>query len=452
MNTTPPRGVLRFVPRTLAARLYLILFAGLLLAYALAAGLLFYERYTTATTVMLDSLEKDVATSVALLDSLPAEQRARWLPQLDRRTYRYILGPGQSGGELIGQRAHEVTRLVGEATHAKQPLHANTVSMSPERYQIHLSLSDGDPLTVEVIPAPIPVARWLPVVLVAQLALLLLCTWLAVREVTRPLARLADAAESLDPGAGGPHLREGGPAEVAKAVTAFNAMQDRIALHLKERLQILAAISHDLQTPITRMKLRTEAMDDSPERAKLIDDLGVMEHLVRDGVAYARSAHGAAEPAMRIDLDAFLDSLVCDYQDVGKPVAFSGMIGTPVVTRPHALRRVVGNLIDNAIKYAGAAELEVASDRDGTIVIDVLDRGPGIPETELDSVLQPFHRLEASRSRDTGGSGLGLAIAQQLALAIGAKLSLRNRDGGGLQAELVLAPAGVASAPGDART
>jgi len=430
----------RLLPRTIASRLYLILFAGLLLAYALSAGLLFYERYSTATTVMLSSLEQDVATSVALLDSLPADKRAPWLPQLDRRTYRYILGPGQTDGELIGQRAHEVTRLIGEATHAKQPLPANTVSTSPERYQVHLTLSDGEPLTVEVIPAPIPVAQWLPVVLVAQIVLLLLCTWLAVRQVTRPLARLASAAEALNPGAGGQHLQEGGPAEVAKAVTAFNVMQDRIAEHLKERLQILAAISHDLQTPITRMRLRSEAMDESPERDKLLDDLGVMEHLVRDGVAYARSAHGGAEAAMRIDLDAFLDSLVCDYQDVGKPVDFRGHAGVPLLTRPHALRRVVGNLIDNAIKYAGSAELEVSAQADGAISIDVLDRGPGIPEAELDAVLQPFYRLEASRNRDTGGTGLGLAIAQQLAQALGGQLTLHARAGGGLHARLRLLP------------
>jgi len=446
MSTAPTRGLSRLLPRTIASRLYLILFAGLLLAYALSLGLLFYERYVTATSMMLSGLEQDVATSVALLDRLPAAERSQWLPRLERRTYRYILGPGQDGGKLISARAYEVTRLIGEVTGARQPLHANTVSTSPERYQVHLDLSDGQPLTIEVTPSVMPVARWLPAVLAAQIVLLLLCTWAAVRQVTRPLAQLADAAESLSPGNGGQHLREGGPVEVAKAVAAVNAMQDRIAQHLAERLQILAAISHHLQTPITRMKLRTEAMDESPERGKLVDDLAVMEHLVRDGVAYARSAHGAAEPPIRVDLDAFLDVLVCDYQDVGKPVSLNGKVGMPVTTRPHALRRVIGNLLDNAIKYAGAAELEVASDSRGTISISVLDRGPGIPEQELDAVLQPFYRLEASRNRDTGGTGLGLAIAQQLALAIGGRLSLRNRDGGGLHVTLMLAQAGAADA------
>ncbi|MGO4774339.1 sensor histidine kinase, partial [Lysobacter sp. 2RAB21] len=242
----------------------------------------------------------------------------------------------------------------------------------------------------------------------------------------------------LSPSGGGKPLREGGPTEVAKAVSAFNAMQDRIAAYLRERLQILAAISHDLQTPITRMKLRTETMDESPLRAKLIDDLDEMQHLVREGVAYARSAHGASEPSLKLDLDAFLDSLVFDYQDTGKDVVLAGCVGAPIFTRPHALRRVIGNLIDNAVKYAGAAEVEVVRAADGGIAVSVLDRGPGIPEPELDAVLQPFYRLEASRNRDSGGAGLGLAIAQQLTLSLNAKLVLENREGGGLRATLSL--------------
>jgi signal transduction histidine kinase len=437
MNAQPARTS-RWLPRTIASRLYLILFSGLLLAHGLSFSVLFYERYATATTTMLGNLEQGVAMSVAILDRLPPAERRDWLPQLDRDTYHYILGPGQTGGTLASERAQNITRLIAGALGPRFPVHGNTTSVDPERFQVHLALSDGHPLTIEVIPAPLPVARWLPAVFVFQLVLLLLCTWLAVRLTTRPLARLADAAESLSPSGGGQHLQEGGPVEVAKAVAAFNAMQDRIAQHLKERLQILAAVSHDLQTPITRMKLRTETMDESPARDKLIADLDVMQHLVREGVAYARSAHGAAEAPLKVDLDAFLDSIACDYQDTGKQVSLRGSIGIPVATRPHALRRVIGNLVDNAIKYAGAAEIELGKDEHGATAIAILDRGPGIPEHELDSVMQPFYRLEASRNRDTGGAGLGLAIAQQLALSIGATLTLRNRDGGGLRAVLNL--------------
>ena len=428
----------RYLPRTIASRLYLILIAGLLLAHGLSFGFLFYERYTAASSMLLTNIEHDVITAVAVLDGTPPAEREQWLPQLKRRTYGYRLDAGDPGSPQLSARAKEMSGLIAAVLRPRYTAHAETVGSNPERFQVHLALSDGAPLTIEVTPSIMPIADWLPGVLVVQLALLLACTWLAVRLATRPLERLAHAAENLSPSGGGKPLDADGPVEVAKAVTAFNAMQDRIAQYLAERLRILAAISHDLQTPITRMKLRAEGMPASTVRDKLVDDLDEMEHLVREGVAYARSAHGATEAPVKLDLDAFLDSLVLDYQDTGKDVQLAAGTGAPVVTRPHALKRVVGNLVDNALKYAGAAEVAVDRGADGAIAVHVRDRGPGIPPEELDAVMQPFYRLEASRNRDTGGAGLGLAIAQQLAMSLGGALTLRNREGGGLEATLTL--------------
>ncbi|MCY1232273.1 Sensor protein RstB [compost metagenome] len=215
-------------------------------------------------------------------------------------------------------------------------------------------------------------------------------------------------------------------------------MRDRIAQYLEERVQILAAISHDLQTPITRMKLRAEMADDFADREKLIQDLGQIESLVKEGVAYARSAHGNVEKATRIDLASFVESLVYDYQDTGRAVTASDVDSGAIVTRPQALRRILTNLVDNALKFGDSAEIEVRRLADDTVTIKVLDRGPGIPDDQLDAVLKPFVRLEDSRNRDTGGTGLGLAIAQQLAASINASLTLTNRDGGGLVAELAI--------------
>jgi signal transduction histidine kinase len=268
--------------------------------------------------------------------------------------------------------------------------------------------------------------------------LLLLCAWLAVRIATRPLKQFADAADRLAPTGEGARLPPGGSAEVDKAAAAFNAMQDRIAQYVKERVQILAAISHDLQTPITRMRLRAEALDDATTREKMTEDLVQMQHLVREGIAYARSAHGAAEPLQRVDLDAFLDSFVLDYRDSGKPLTLAGESGgLHIETRVHALRRLLANLADNALKYAGPAVLHVDVN-DASVVLRIADRGPGIPEAELPNVLHPFYRVESSRNRDTGGTGLGLAIAQELATSLGATLALRNREGGGLEAAIRL--------------
>ncbi|MND41419.1 Sensor protein RstB [compost metagenome] len=231
-------------------------------------------------------------------------------------------------------------------------------------------------------------------------------------------------------------MSESGPSEVVHAARAFNAMRDRVAQYLEERVQILAAISHDLQTPITRMRLRADMADDTPEKEKLVSDLREIERLVQDGIAYARSAHGNGEKSSRIDLASFIDSIAYDYQDTGKAVTVAGMVRGTASTKPHALRRILTNFIDNALKFAGSAEIKVDRRGEGTVVITVLDRGPGIPDEMLQNAMQPFFRIETSRNRDTGGTGLGLAIAQQLAGTIGGSVRLYNRQGGGLAAEV----------------
>ncbi|VVN78386.1 Sensor histidine kinase RcsC [Pseudomonas fluorescens] len=425
-------------PRTLASQLSLIFLISLVCAHGLSFSAQFYERYISARTAMLGNLENDVSTSVAILDRLPVNERASWLPRLDRQNYRYLLNAGETGEPMSSDDVPMAATSIADALGEHYALTFRDIPGIQKHFQAHLNLADGSPITIDVRPAALPVAYWLPVVLVLQLALLLGCTWIAVRLAIRPLTRLARAVETLDPNAHPTPLDEQGPTEVAHAAAAFNEMQKRIAEYLKERMQILAAISHDLQTPITRMKLRAEFMEDSAERDRLWSDLGEMEHLVREGVAYARSVHGATETSHRINLDAFLDSLVFDYQDMHKQVSLTGKSAVVFDTRPHALRRVLVNLVDNALKFAGSAELEVGSTADGELSIKVLDRGPGIAEDELVQVMQPFYRVESSRNRGTGGTGLGLAIAQQLAVAIGGSLTLSNRPQGGLCAEIRL--------------
>ena len=424
-------------PRTLASRLSLIFLIGLILAQALSFGAQYYERYESAKNTMLGNLETDVSTSIAILDRLPADERPQWLDRLARPNYGYLLSEGEPGTPIgageVPIAVTSITDAIGEA----YPLTFTDIPGPKKHFQGHLHLSDGSPVTIDVRPSMVPLSPWLPVVLLGQLALMIACTWLAVRIAIRPLTRLANAVETLDPNAHPINLDEQGPNEVVYAARAFNTMQARIAAYLKERMQLLAAISHDLQTPITRMKLRAEFMDDSAEKDKLWNDLGEMEHLVREGVAYARSIHGSTEESRRTDLDSFLDSLVFDYQDMGKEVQLSGKSEAVIDTRPHALRRVLVNLTDNALKFAGAAELLIQRDKTG-LSIKVMDRGPGIAEEELAQVMEPFYRVENSRNRSTGGTGLGLAIAQQLAMALGGSLSLSNREGGGLCAELRL--------------
>ncbi|WP_042880597.1 sensor histidine kinase [Cupriavidus necator] len=423
--------------RTMGARLFLILLAGLTIAHGLSFGVLFSERYESANRVMLGTLETDVATSIAILDRLPAAERPQWLSRLNRSNYQYLLGSGAPGVPEMAQQGQDIAARIAEASGGRFPVRVESIPGDSKRLQAHLTLTDGSPLTIDVHPRMTPIAQWLPYVLGIQLLLLILCCWFAVRLSIRPLVALADAADALDPNAKTPPLDEKGPTELARAARAFNAMQQRIARFVEERVQILAAISHDLQTPITRMKLRAEMAEDSEEKRKLAHDLGEIERLVHEGLAYARSAHGGGEKASRIDLGSFVESLVYDYQDTGRTVSILENAGGAIETRPHALRRILTNLIDNAIKFGGAAELKLRRER-GAVLIEVLDRGSGIPDAMLDAVLEPFVRLEHSRSRETGGTGLGLAIANQLAMAIGGSLKLRNRHGGGLVACVTL--------------
>ncbi|WP_420997331.1 ATP-binding protein [Cupriavidus sp. 30B13] len=415
-----------------------ILVVGLTLAQGLSFGLVVMERMEAANRLMLGNLELDVAASVAMLDRLPAAERPAWLARLRRANYGYLLDAGRPGVPLSAGEAERAVAAITQALDGRYDLAANELPGPRKHIQVHLRLRDGSPLTIDIHPARPALSAWLPVLLCVQLALLAGCAWIAVRLATRPLKQLAAAAEMLGPDLWADPIPERGPAEIVRAATAFNAMQQRIAGYVAERIEILAAISHDLQTPITRMRLRLDLMEDSETLGKLHSDLRAMEHLVREGVAYARTVHGGAETPVRIDADALLDSLAGDYLDGGHAVAIEGRILAPILTRPQALRRILTNLVDNALKFGSEVVVCVFREPDGRLAIAVRDRGPGIPEAELERVMQPFYRLEMSRNRGTGGTGLGLAIAQQLAQALGGRLVLANREGGGLQAKLSL--------------
>ena len=299
-----------------------------------------------------------------------------------------------------------------------------------------MHLKDGSPLTLEIYWQGLAISPWLPAALAVQLCIIAFFVWVAVKLATQPLVRLEHAANSLGSDLRGEPLPEDGPQEVARAATAFNAMQRRIAEQVAERIQILAAISHDLQTPITRMRLRADFLGDSDAKEKLQGDLQEMQTLVKQGLALARGRDEIGRQRGQTDLYTLIDSLVCDYSDAGIPLRFAGERGVTILTHPQALRRIMINLIDNGLKFGEDVEVAIDAQRSSGIAITVSDRGPGIPDEHLKSVFLPFYRIEASRNRETGGTGLGLAIAQQLTSALRGTLTLANRDGGGLEARL----------------
>ena len=441
------RGLRRLVPRSLFARVTLIIVVGLAIAQALTFGAINYERGLAMRELMMIGIERDIASSVALLDRLPAGERTDWLARLERRNYHFTLG-GEAGGNAPASASlRQFGEAIMEAMRPFEIVRIGEVGNPVGGLEIQVRLHDGSALIVHARRVDMPMSPWLVWGLAVQLLVLALCAWAAVRLVTRPLAQLASAADELGPDLKGRPLDEHGPSEVAHAARAFNAMQQRISGYMSERVEILAAISHDLQTPITRMRLRTELMDATPDRDKFRQDLDAMKSLVREGVTYARTLHGATEPPLRVDADALVQSMLADYEDAGQPVRLEGRAGTPIVTRPNALRRILANLIDNALKFGTEVSVRVQPEAaGGQLRIAVVDNGPGIPADELDAVLKPFYRVESSRNRDTGGTGLGLAIAQQLATAMGAQLRLANRPEGGLEASLLL---GTRPAPGD---
>ncbi|MDM0065073.1 ATP-binding protein [Variovorax sp. J31P207] len=427
----------RLLPGTLFSRVTLIIVIGLTIAQLLTFAAIRYERGVAMRELMMNGIERDIASSVAILDRLPAAEREGWLNRLERRNYRFELGGNVQGFAPESSSLQEFAAAIVQALHPFEVVKVAVPADPAEELQILLRLSDGSPVVVDAKRVGMPVSNWVMWVLAVQLAVLAFCAWLAVRLVTRPLARLAAAADGLGPDLTARELVEHGPTEVAHAARAFNAMQRRIAGYMAERVEILAAISHDLQTPITRMRLRTELMDNEQDQLKFRQDLDAMHALVREGVTYARTLHGTKEPACRIDADALLESMVADYEDSGQTVVLEGRIGAPIMTRPNALRRILTNLIDNALKFGSEVCLRTRIES-GRLMISVLDNGPGIPADQLDAVLKPFYRVEGSRNRGTGGTGLGLAIAQQLATAMSAELKLRNRDEGGLEARLTI--------------
>jgi signal transduction histidine kinase len=266
-------------------------------------------------------------------------------------------------------------------------------------------------------------------------ALVAVVVVLLVRRMTRPLAALAGAADAVGRGESPPPLPERGPGDVARASAAFNRMAERLRRYLDSRTRMLAAISHDLRTPITSLRLRAEFVDDEENRARMLATLDEMQRIAEAALDFAREE--AAEDSRPVDLAALLQSLADDLAGLGWEVTCQAPERAPVQCRPTSLRRALRNLIGNAVSYGQRARVSLA--RDGADWrIDIDDDGPGIPEADRERVFEPFVRLEASRSRDTGGVGLGLSIARTVARAHGGDITLANRPEGGLRVSLRL--------------
>jgi signal transduction histidine kinase len=456
----------RLMPATLSGRLILTLLVGLLAAQLLGAAILLRDRASAIYQASGLGAAQRIAAVVHVLDRVDPAMRATLLPALNNPQLRVALNappPAETDEDAHAKHLRMVLQgLLGDNRPVQVALVEPALGMAPREHHgpgrrhphygpmadffpprgvafaVSTQLADGTwasfehGLGGEPFAWPWRLLLTLAVLLVSVIALSLF----AVRWLTRPLAVLATAADELGRDMRHPPLAEVGPVEVRRAAKAFNRMQTRLHTYIKERERMLAAVSHDLRTPITRLRLRTELIDDETLRAKFDKDLAEMEVMIAAALDFLRGA-ATDEPVQPVDVLALLESMQADMEEAGHAVQVHGRTGAPYPARPLALKRLLANLLENAVKYGGCADVTVADAADG-LRITIADAGPGIPPEELEQVFEPFYRLENSRSRDTGGVGLGLSVARDIARAHGGELVLRNRASGGLEAILTL--------------
>ncbi|RJG06126.1 HAMP domain-containing protein [Noviherbaspirillum cavernae] len=440
--------------QSMTSRVFFILFGGILVAMLLTIGLALGERQRMIGEFRDYHAVERVAQFIESLETVQPELRAPFLAAASGiGMHAELAGTEDSAMEqrsslaaMLGRRMGEAHRVVSTPTRASdcpafrpRPQSRKAAERRTTCEALLITLGDGERLRLSLLPPRPPPSPLRPEYWTYAAIFLLSIAALAAiiaRMTMRPLKQLAQAATALGNNIERPPLPERGAIEIRQAAAAFNAMQSRIRHHIQQRAHILAAITHDLQTPMTRLRLRLEKVDDLELKDKLVGDLSAMQGMVKEGLDLARSMD-SAEPMQPLDLDSLIDSVCTDAIDAGQSVTTSGQIHASLRARPLALRRCLTNLIDNAVKYGQSAHVSAA--RDGAFaVIRIRDDGPGIPEDELDKVFEPFYRLENSRSRQTGGTGLGLTIASNIAEQHGGRIRLANPRGGGLEVTLEL--------------
>ncbi|MES9856275.1 MAG: ATP-binding protein [Sedimenticola sp.] len=457
---------MRLLPSSLFGRLVLILTLGLILTQVLGTALTFQDRHRLLRDNIGLQLIQRIASIVNLVEGMPPQQHPQIINALDSRSLRITLTQEPPATAQEAQTAHHLKRRLGmelekdtkvdvtttsldeDADHQPPPWmkHNPTHTQMMKRgmshrmlgFQAQVQLSTGQwltfsrPLPEESLIWPLKLLGYLLILLVSVAALSLL----AVRLTTRPLNTLAEAADHLGKDIQRPPLDENGPLEVRKAAHAFNTMQTRLQRHIEDKSEILAAISHDMKTPITRLRLRTEMLKDEELKSKFSGDLDAMEEMVRATLDFMRGTENSEKPAL-VDITALLESMKSDMEEMGWRVSLESVTAAPYNARPLALKRCLGNLIENAARYGDEAIIRV-DDSDNQLIITIADHGVGVSEEELKNLFKPFYRGESSRSRESGGTGLGLGIARNIARAHGGELILRRGSSEGLEAIVTL--------------
>ena len=448
------------MPKSLLGRMILILAGGLMIGQMLSAAIQIREREKFLSRIIWTQAAQGISAYVRLLDAIPPAERKRTAGLLSGSPLFVSVDGKFAGNPMRGDDAVRLKALLGRYLGEDRPiLLYSSGEKVPFYWPEHASfgmetrLNDGQAIAFSYNRG---VGRLLPYRLLINLIILfaavLILSLVAVHWVTRPLNLLAKAADELGKNMHRPPLSEEGSAEMRRAARAFNSMQARLLEYIESRARIHAAMSHDLKTPITRLTLRAELLDDPELKAKFIKDLEEMNSMVTTSLELMRGM-GNGEPVQTVDVTALLESIQEDQMETGGEVEILQSPKIYYPGKPQALKRAIINLVENAIKYGQKATVSM-EEAPKELRITVRDEGPGIPEDKLKLVTEPFYRLETSRCRDTGGSGLGLAIAKAIAEIHGGTLTLANCPEGGLQATLSLprnGSAGGSIAEHDAR-
>jgi signal transduction histidine kinase len=468
----------RLLPKSLFGQSLLILLAGLIISHAIGSWIYTADREQAVRAVGGFAAAQRIANLTRLIQEAPLEWRERIVAALSDQTLRVALSAqpptfeGANEDAAISQAIKEFLANQVQTNSSMQPRVAVSASTDPPFASMHpggpgpmigpasmvgrgpmmghgpmmhglggfrdlqvaMPLLDGQWLSFATgLPDTGPAFSRQFLVSMAVMAMIILgvSIWV-VRRVTAPLTSLAAAAERLGRDVTAPPLPEAGTIETRQASRAFNDMQVRLRNLIDNRTRLLAAISHDLRTPLTLLRLRAENVGDQEERDKMLATIAEMDSMIEATLKFARD-EAVAEPPRPADITALLQSVADDMSDAGLPTTMKPAEPIVCECRPAALKRAFTNLIENAVKYGKTAQAAInLTPKAIEIMID--DEGPGIPESELLRVFEPFYRTEESRSRETGGVGLGLSIARSIVQSHGGELVLSNRPTGGLRA------------------
>jgi len=479
------RRLRRLVPASLLGRLMLVMAAGLLVTQ-IAASAIWASQLRYKSQVETQSAAKYVAHSAAgairFFRSLPPAYRALIIQQLrEMGGTRFFVNLNHAyvpveriAPHPLADKALDVVAATLKSDLPNSPgfrlafawpdrlvvaEHDVRLEDLPNAWVQHVLLLQPDPAPILVIQTEIEPGNWLYMAALMpnpyflsgsdpfswdrlmpqalSLAVVLLLCLLVVRSITRPLAALSDAAAAVGQGHddASPPLPETGSREFVNTARAFGAMRERIGRYIEDRERLFISISHDLRTPITRLKLRAELLDDDALRIDFEEDLDELDMMVKGALQCVKDSD-IHENSADIRLDALLGRLVKSARLAGHEVSYQPS-GVSVRGKPLALKRALGNLLDNALYYGARAEIAVREEA-GSVVVEVRDHGPGVPEDALASLFDPYVRLAHGRDSNDGGMGLGLGIARGIVEAHGGRLELRNHPEGGLVAQVRL--------------